>query len=50
MGDATGDGAGGGSSTSLVLALGLSRGATSAKLLEQGGWRGGWVSLGAVLG
>jgi hypothetical protein len=50
MGDAAGDGAGGGSSRSLVLALGLSRGATSAKLLERGGWRGSCVSLGAVLG
>jgi len=52
VGDAAGDGAGGGSSRSLVLGLGLSRGATSAKLLERGGWRGAgfrwvlcWVEL-----
>lgn len=42
-------GAGGSSLRSLVLALEILRGATSAKLLEPGGWRGAglnwcWVS------
>jgi len=32
------------SSRSLVLALEISRGATSAKLLERGGWRGAGLS------